>query len=1069
MRHLFSSSSPFPIPETVYDYYLDENFTFQPWTNLVNALNIPKGESTVNLLIPTSVTAAYTHIFSILNSANKSILLIGNSGAGKSAIISMHLSNLLRKQEIELVTANFSARTTSLKAQQYIEAKLEKKSVGVYSGRSQKKLFIFFDDVNMPSKDQFGTQPTIELLRQLQDKQGFYDRNKLLFKTISNYFMICVASNPAVKEVTPRFIRHFNVLYLSDPSRATLSYIFTTVLSHHFEKTFAETVRKSIPVIISSTIDLFQRVTVKLKPTPSKFHYNFNQRDIGKVIQGMTLSTNVTVPSLEKVTKLWLNETCRVFYDRLATPQDRNWFIKSANSVAMKYYKVSFLTDDWLETHPLMFSNLSSIDTDTPLYEEVGDRKKLKKFIEDRLEDFNSKNRQKMNLEIFEEAMEHIVRICKGIYQYRSNMMLIGVGGSGKQSLAALSSFLLSYEQCSLNLTKNYNIEDFHNDLKKMMEIAAVVHQPVTFVFTDSLMVYDAFLEDINALINSGEISDLFNEEEIENILNQLRPELVDKLGILDTKESLYSEFIARVRNNLHVIISTSPIGETLRNRCRMFPAFVNCCTIDWFESWPEEALVSVALSKFDKLSSSYKSLSIIASKIHLSSQNTSNLYFDQLKRISYVTPKLFFDFIELFTLYFNQKNSELLGKKKKLSNGLEKLHETRKLIAELQIKLQEMIPDLEIQKKKAEVYYQEVQKETSAAIELQLVVEKETEFIEMQAQECKLRAEDAEKDLAETMPVLESAIKAVQALEKNKKDIIEFKKYLKPPEAVKTVMEAVCILLNERSDWTNAVSVLGQMDFLQRLINYNRESVTNSIFKKLRGIVSRPEFQPEIVAQSSEAARSLCIWSIAMYKFTEAFQLVKPKREKVFSMQVKLKSDMEKLENKQEELQQVEKKVKVLKDECAITESKVLGLEKDIKITIERVKRAELLLELLAEEGIKWNETLEVLENSLKYVEGETIANAGYACYLGVYCDEYRTSLKSSWSSTIKALNHQFTRKLLFYHLNGQANQDPRLANMRASKRHIFNRKQYYINELSKMANANRPTRASPKVVKKH
>ena len=38
-----------------------------------------------------------------------------------------------------------------------------------------------------------------------------------------------------------------------------------------------------------------------------------------------------------------------------------------------------------------------------------------------------------------------------------------------------------------------------------------------------------------------------------------------------------------------------SPIGEVFRARLRMFPSLVNCCTIDWFSAWPDEALRSVA------------------------------------------------------------------------------------------------------------------------------------------------------------------------------------------------------------------------------------------------------------------------------------------------------------------------------------------------------------------------------------------------------------------------------------------------------------------------------------------
>lgn len=50
-----------------------------------------------------------------------------------------------------------------------------------------------------------------------------------------------------------------------------------------------------------------------------------------------------------------------------------------------------------------------------------------------------------------------------------------------------------------------------------------------------------------------------------------------------------------RVRDNLHVVLAMSPIGESFRNRTRMYPGLVNCTTIDWFQPWPADALVEVA------------------------------------------------------------------------------------------------------------------------------------------------------------------------------------------------------------------------------------------------------------------------------------------------------------------------------------------------------------------------------------------------------------------------------------------------------------------------------------------
>jgi dynein heavy chain len=57
------------------------------------------------------------------------------------------------------------------------------------------------------------------------------------------------------------------------------------------------------------------------------------------------------------------------------------------------------------------------------------------------------------------------------------------------------------------------------------------------------------------------------------------------------TPLSLYNYFIERVKANLHIVLAMSPIGDAFRNRLRMFPSLINCCTIDWFQAsgcWDE-------------------------------------------------------------------------------------------------------------------------------------------------------------------------------------------------------------------------------------------------------------------------------------------------------------------------------------------------------------------------------------------------------------------------------------------------------------------------------------------------
>ena len=113
----------------------------------------------------------------------------------------------------------------------------------------------------------------------------------------------------------------------------------------------------------------------------------------------------------------------------------------------------------------------------------------------------------------------------------------------------------------------------------------------------------ERFLVLINNLLASGEIPDLFSDDEVENIVTMVRNE-VKGAGLQDTRENCWKFFIDRVRRQLKVILCFSPVGNTLRVRGRKFPAVISCTCIDWFHEWPQEALISVSmrfLSNYEK------------------------------------------------------------------------------------------------------------------------------------------------------------------------------------------------------------------------------------------------------------------------------------------------------------------------------------------------------------------------------------------------------------------------------------------------------------------------------------
>jgi dynein heavy chain, axonemal len=120
--------------------------------------------------------------------------------------------------------------------------------------------------------------------------------------------------------------------------------------------------------------------------------------------------------------------------------------------------------------------------------------------------------------------------------------------------------------------------------------------------FSSLKIVQEEFLEDINNILNSGEVPNLFEADEYERMVIGTRP-AAKEAGIAEgDRDAIFAFFINRVRNNLHVVLCMSPVGDSFRSRCRMFPSLVNCCTIDWFTEWPAEALLSVARTSFSKV-----------------------------------------------------------------------------------------------------------------------------------------------------------------------------------------------------------------------------------------------------------------------------------------------------------------------------------------------------------------------------------------------------------------------------------------------------------------------------------
>lgn len=296
----------------------------------------------------------------------------------------------------------------------------------------------------------------------------------------------------------------------------------------------------------------------------------------------------------DNLIKLWLHESERVYGDRLVNNDDLQKYRLCAAEITKKSFGKFNLNKYFAQPtpEPLIFAYFVG-GLEDKLYDQFANMDALAVRLRDALREYNELNAT-MDLVLFDDAMKHVCKISRIISCSSGHSLLVGVGGSGKQSLSRLASSICQFRTTSIMISSTYGLNELKVDLQLMYNRAGVKDEGLMFLFNEGQITNERFLVSINDLLSSGEISDLFNEEDMEGIVNNVRAAVKGE-GIIDNKDNCWKFYLDRVRKNLHMSLCFSPVGDAFRNRSRKFPALINCTVIDWFHPWPEEALLSVA------------------------------------------------------------------------------------------------------------------------------------------------------------------------------------------------------------------------------------------------------------------------------------------------------------------------------------------------------------------------------------------------------------------------------------------------------------------------------------------
>ncbi|OTB20055.1 hypothetical protein K445DRAFT_313860 [Daldinia sp. EC12] len=987
-----------------------------PWQNEVPTIEVNTHSITqTDVVIPTLDTVRHEDVLYSWLAEHKPLLLCGPPGSGKT----MTLFSALRKlPNMEVVGLNFSSATTPdllIKTfEQYCEYKKTLNGVMLSPTQIGRWLVIFCDEINLPAPDKYGTQRAISFLRQLVEHNGFWRTSDKSWVTLDRIQFVGACNPPTDAGRTPmgaRFLRHAPLIMVDYPGELSLLQIYGTFNSAILKiipalRGYSEPLTQSM---VRFYLESQQRFTPKIQP-----HYVYSPRELTRWVRGVYEAIRpLETLSIEGLIRIWAHEALRLFQDRLVAEEERQWTDEAVRRIALEFFPT--IDEQKALGGPILFSNWLSKN-----YVPV-DREQLRDFVKARLKTF-CEEEVDVPLILFNDVLEHVLRIDRVFRQPQGHLILIGVSGSGKTTLSRFVAWMNGLKVFQIKVHGKYSAEDFDEDLREVLRRCGCKGEKMCFIMDESNVLDSGFLERMNTLLANAEVPGLFEGDDFASLMTACKEGAQRQGLLLDSQEELYKWFTQQIVKNLHVVFTMNPPEDGLSSKAATSPALFNRCVLNWFGDWSDQALFQVAnelthsidLDKPnflapDTIPVAYRGLTLPPSHretvvnsmvyIHYSLQQFNAKLQKQQGKVTFLTPRHFLDFVAQYVKLYNEKREDLEEQQRHLNVGLDKLRDTVEKVRDLRASLAEKKTQLEAKDAEANEKLQrmvadqrEAEQRKNTSLEIQAALEK-------QEAEVASRREVVLNDLARAEPAVEEAKASVSNIKRQ--HLTEVRSMGSPPQGVRLAMEAVCALLGHKiTDWKNVQAIVRQDNFIASIVNFdNEKQMTKSLRTLMRTkFLAQPDFTYEKVNRASKACGPLVQWVEAQVNYSEILDRVGPLRDEVGQLEeqaLQTKAEAKAVENT---ITSLEQSIATYKTEYAALISETQAIKAEMSRVQFKVDRSVRLLDSLSSERTRWEDGSKSFETQISTLVGDVLVAAAFLAYSGLYDQTFRKSMMEDW-----------------------------------------------------------------------